>query len=386
MTTKALFSLAISLFAGEWQAAALPASSPVSPYTPPDYSAFTKSKFLTYANNASNHNWTNAPTLSISVNNYPLTATMDTGSTGIVIDAKYGFNASQLSKTCQIGHILYTSSNWLQEGYWCTTDVNIGGVVASALALVRTNATCCPDFNATTDGDRCKNPVDSCVCAGGCATSATRRNLSPGEPDSAFMARRQAVGSAYMGVGFARGNSTAAYNLFMNVKSIDGVAVDSTYRQGYVVTSTGVQLGITKASTVGFKAAKLALKPGSAAGSRNWDQPTAAVKIGSGNWINGTFLADTGIPNAYVLGDVAQKSGDEISIAVPGTTNPFGEVQFSAVPKANAGSLGTKNPVQPTWVGNRTAIGVNTGRKFYNKYDLLFDADGGYFGLREKSS
>ncbi|KAK6522650.1 hypothetical protein TWF281_002086 [Arthrobotrys megalospora] len=366
---------------------ALPVTPTENRYPVPSYCAFTESKFLPF-NNAGNENWKDAPTLSITVNGRPLVATMDTGSTGIVIDAKYGFNNTYLEKNCEIGHVFYTSSHWLQEGYWCTTDVDVGGVLTSALALIRTREVCCPTFK---EGDRCQNPEKACVCKGTCTTTVEqgileRNILEKDDGNGARIEARQTptVGKAYMGIGFARGNPPS-HNLFMNVKSIDGVPAGSKFRTGYVITSSGVWLGITKANTAGFSAVKLNLREGNADG-RDWGEPPCYVQVNGGDWTNGTFLADTGIPNAYVKGDIPNKEGNEIAIRIPDPTSPFGEVQFVSVPKSKAGTVGTENPMQPTWVGIRTVPGVNTGRRFYNGYDLYFDGDGGYFGLRKKSN
>ncbi|KAK6520225.1 hypothetical protein TWF506_000505 [Arthrobotrys conoides] len=369
---------------------ALPLTPTENPYPVPSYCPFTQTKFLPF-HNSKNQNWNDAPTLSITVNGLPLVATMDTGSTGIVIDSKYGFNTTYLKKNCEAGHIFYTSSHWLQEGYWCTTDVDVGGVVTSALALIRTNEVCCPNFSEA-DGNRCKTREKPCICSGTCTSAAVdqgtliRRILEEDEEMSRIEARQTAaVGKAYMGIGFARGNPPA-YNLFMNIKSIDGVPVTSSkFRTGYVINSTGVWLGITKANTVGFSAIKLNLRKENA-DNRDWGEPPCEVQINDGSWVNGTFLADTGIPNAYVRGDVPNKEGNKITISIPDSINPFGEVKFVSVPKSKAGSVGTENPMQPTWVGIRSVPGVNTGRKFYNGYDLYFDGDGGYFGLRKKSN
>ncbi|KAK6344904.1 hypothetical protein TWF718_006855 [Orbilia javanica] len=365
---------------------ALPLTPTGNPYPVPAYCPFTQSKFLPFYNTG-NQNWNDAPSLSITVNGRPLIATMDTGSTGIVIDAKYGFNTTYLQKNCEIGHVFYTSSHWLQEGYWCTTDVDVGGVVTSALALIRTNEVCCPKF---ADGHRCQTPEKACVCKGTCTSTVsegalTRRVLEEDEEVSKIEPRQTTtVGKAYMGIGFARGNPPS-HNLFMNIKSIDGVPVGSKFRTGYVINSTGVWLGITKANTAGFSAVKLNLREGNA-DNRDWAEPPCDVQINNGTWVTGTFLADTGIPNAYVKGDVANKEGNEITIRIPDPSTPFGEVKFISVPKAKAGTIGTENHMQPTWVGTRSIPGVNTGRKFYNGYDLYFDGDGGYFGLRKKSN
>ncbi|KAF3228895.1 hypothetical protein TWF191_002012 [Orbilia oligospora] len=388
-----------TLLAGQ-STEALPLTPTGNPHPVPAYCSFTQTKFLPYYNSG-NKKWNDAPTLSITVNGLPLIATMDTGSTGIVIDSKYGFNTTYLQKNCEIGHVFYSSSHWLQEGYWCTTDVDVGGVVTSALALIRTNEVCCPKFSESVDGNRCKIREKACVCKGTCTSTAdqsalTSRILEEDEEISKIEARQTttaAVGKAYMGVGFARGNPPS-HNLFMNIKSIDGVSVTtSKFRTGYVINSTGVWLGITKANTAGFSAVKLNLSEGNA-DNRDWGEPPCDVQINDGSWATGTFLADTGIPNAYVRGDVAHKEGNDITIRIPEPSNPFGEVRFVSVPKAKAGTIGTENPMQPTWVGVRSIPGVNTkltyeminrGRKFYNGYDLYFDGDGGYFGLRKKS-
>ncbi|EPS40095.1 hypothetical protein H072_6107 [Dactylellina haptotyla CBS 200.50] len=379
---KAAVLLTATLMAAR-EVQSLPATSSSDSYPVPDYCYFKQSKFLPFNNAGTNKNWADAPTLKIKVNNQPLIATMDTGSTGIVIDAKYGFNTTDLEKNCEIGHVFYTSSHWLEEGYWCTTNVDIGGVVTSAMALIRTGEVCCPDFNEATDAHRCQKASKSCICSGTCASKKSGIEIEDNEGE-AELAVRQTVGKAYMGVGFARGNPPS-HNLFMNITSIDGVPVDSTYRHGYVINSTGVWLGVTKANTAGFNAVKLNLRE-SAADERDWGEPPCAVQINDGVWRVGTFLADTGIPNAYVRGNTSHTEGDRITIEIPDNSGAFGEAKFLSVPTSKAGTIGTDNLMQPTWVGTRSIAGVNTGRRFYNGYDLFFDGDGGYFGLRKKAT
>ncbi|KAF3934183.1 hypothetical protein ABW20_dc0105508 [Dactylellina cionopaga] len=279
---------------------------------------------------------------------------MDTGSTGLVIDHSIGFNLTEIknSKDCWAGHVFYTSSNWLQLGYWCNnTEVNIGGVTATAAALIKTQEICCPNF-AKQGGEEnaCLDPGNVCVCNKNCSKS--KRDSLPATK----------LPTAYMGIGFARGN-LPWYNLFLNVNAIDGVPVDSTtHRQGYVINSTGVWLGLTGANTEGFNAVKLDLRSSKGGPvSRDWAEPPCAVQINDGVWQAGTILADTGINNSYVKGNTSHlMPKDKITIAITDSSSALGEVQFDFVPYSERKTIHTENPVQPTWVGNRSVYGVNT--------------------------
>ncbi|KAF3939129.1 hypothetical protein ABW19_dt0202207 [Dactylella cylindrospora] len=365
-----------------------PTNGGSTPYQVPDYSAYKASKFIPWIN-TDNKNWDQAPVVKITINGYVLNATVDTGSTGIVIKGKYGPSQTYMEENCEIGHVFYTSSHWLQEGYWCTQEVNVSGVITEAVALVRTSEVCCPNFKEEVDGHRCVDRKDSCVCKKTCKD--TKRAAEP-EPEPEYGTDLQdrdllpradeAVDTAYMGVGFDRGNPPT-HNLFMHVKSIDGVAVDKSYCHGYVITNAGIHMGITPSNTKNFKAYKLNLRS-DANDTRDWAEPPSAVQINNNPWRAGTFLADTGIPWGYVRGNGTHKEGDNITIMIPNSLEPFAVFDIVSIPTSKSGTGAGTNLLQPTWVGTRSVAGINSGRKFYNGYDLYFDGDNGYFGLKKK--
>ncbi|KAK6331817.1 hypothetical protein TWF718_002358 [Orbilia javanica] len=59
--------------------------------------------------------WVDPPKLNITVAGVPITATVDTGSTGLVASINLFPNVT-FTKTVPT-HIFYTSSHWLEEGY-----------------------------------------------------------------------------------------------------------------------------------------------------------------------------------------------------------------------------------------------------------------------------
>ena len=281
---------------------------------------------------------------------------MDTGSTGIVVSAEH-YEPGPGDTNEGPGRIFYNSSGRVLHGTYYTTDVEIlhDDDRPAATARVRVLR------------------VDSITCM------ANARDCEP---------RSRPRGVAFMGVGFDRRaaqgteGSTEPHNPFVNLVSLASGAPASSIRPGYIVTRTGIHLGMSEALTRNFAFVKLSARgTTSASGLDQWNAAPLTVSV-DGVSGTGTMLPDTGInymflsppPGSPVARGERVPAGTRIDIALPG---PGGPGAFYQVAVGDRG-----NPMQPerVVVVRDPGVFVNTGRMFFEGFDYLYDAAGGYVG------
>jgi hypothetical protein len=179
-----------------------------------------------------------------------------------------------------------------------------------------------------------------------------------------------------LGVGFGRGTRTEsapAYNPFLNLTEM----VAGTMRRGYIIGRGGLSLGLTESNFTGTWTMQPLTNAGTpAAGTHNdWMMLAGGFVVGSDVKHSGRVLIDTGLLNMIVedgslpsRGQVAD--GTAMAIALGSVSYRF--------------STGDGGAQTPTRVNYARAHGtfVNTGLRALGHFDLLFDADGGYLGLR----
>jgi hypothetical protein len=307
----------------------------------------------------------------------PPPVVMDTGSTGVVISAAdlVGWSADRV-KTYPRGWEFLSSSKRLWVGHWIPYTVSFldpsGAELARAKVpiLVVDTELNCPGYDVKTSPGTCAAPK---------ATISMPKGI------------------AYMGVGFGReGNGqtqgTPEKNPLLNLSAIDGRPIaPATYRRGYVVTRDGVHVGLTPANSGGFRFVKLGAQ--GPHGPLDWPQAPMQVAAGGLPAQPGALLIDTGIPTMYLgvadpaalqtrtqtnNNDKAQSKvladGQAVTITVP--TQPATTLAFTT---------GQGDAIAPTQVLVNSPMPtafVNTGRRALRGFDVLFDADGGWFGLR----
>ena len=216
-----------------------------------------------------------------------------------------------------------------------------------------------------------------------------------------------------MGVGFGREHDgqpqgTPDKNPLLNITSIDGKPVQpGTMRSGYILTPQGVHVGLTPAKTSGFAYTKL-----SCSQPRDCSQAPICVAVDGSSCAQGSVLVDTGIPQMYLsvppgvpvrtqsvpdpsnraLQICALRNGSRVTVRF-GAPNAIAFYSFVVaqspaqptqptlvlLPPSTAGSPPACVP--PSGAPGRPAF-VNTGGNFLQGFDVLFDADGGLFGLR----
>ncbi len=313
--------------------------------------------YLPFPNGTISPGNANTPLVHLQLNGgLPVGYGMDTGSTGIVVSANYYVPAPG-DVDGGPGQIVYSSSGRKLNGTYYTTDVAILSNAMTPVATARvqvlrvTSITCVP------------NPRDC------------RENPNPQDV-------------AYMGIGFHRGSGSATgpqipRNPFVNLTSLASGAPVETVRPGYVVTRTGVHLGISSAITENFAFVKLAPDTqASTPTSPQWNTPPLDVTAG-GKTGSGTILVDTGIdymfltppPGSTLATGQNAPSGTPIELYLPGRSTPQPASYHFEVDQSG-------DFLKPASVAvvSGDATFVNTGRMFLTGFDYLYDAVGGYVG------
>ena len=295
--------------------------------------------------------------------------TMDTGSTGLALtaDSIPGYSL-EMAARYPIGWEYLSSSGFLWVGHLIPMDVvfrdSSGGTVTATVPVLAV------EREAICPGDTYKGGP---ACPG--------IELRPAAPRI-----------RYMGVGFGRENDGQPYatpdrNPFLNITRIgDAPVPPGRMRSGYIVTAAGVHVGLTPENTRGFALAPLTLRPGFQ-DPRDWAEATMCVSVNDSPCASGTLLTDTGIDYMFLTlppgtaVDTAAggrlRDSSRVTVRVPATGDIAGSYTFTV------GEAG--NPAAPCHVSltrPKPAAFVNTGEHFFRAFDVLFDADGGWFGLR----
>ena len=283
---------------------------------------------------------------------------MDTGSTGIVVAADH-YEPGPGDTNDGPGQLTYSSSGRVLHGTHYTTDVDILNNDDTPAATARVQVL----------------RVERIACL------RNARNCQPNEHPR---------GTAFMGIGFDRrgaqgGNQgvEAPRNPFVNLTSLASGASTSSIRPGYIVTRTGIHLGMTPELTRTFAFVKLSSKnTNSIGGLPQWNAAPLTVSV-DGQLGSGTSLPDTGINYMFLSPPTGTSltrgervpEGANIQIWLPGQdARAAAFYQFTVGDRAN--------PLQPQRVEvvRDAGVFVNTGRMFFEGFDYLYDAVGGYVG------
>ncbi|MDB5296565.1 MAG: hypothetical protein JWO31_2548 [Phycisphaerales bacterium] len=350
--------LAASLVA----AAASPASAagpeaaptpPASQAAAPDFSTSKQSVRVPFARPVDFDKLT-AMRVRVSLNGGPPTTFLvDTGSVGVIVSAK---EVPNIDPNAPPGSITYSSSGISLEGVW--TPVTIAFLDAK---------------------DEHGKPPTAVVPV----LAAKERKVAPGAVNGG-KAKGSTDPKVYMfGIGFGRGKeSHPERNPFVNLKEMQA----ATMRRGYTITRDGFTLGLTPAvAKPDFLYQKLkertvspettAMKPG----LKDWESPRGSVTINGEAGPEGTVLLDTGLTNMMV-GKVGLPEQTDVSDGAPVTVNLMDgrlHYDFQVGDAANP-----TTPRRVTLLKRTEGATLNTGLKAFAAFDYLYDAEGGYLGLR----
>jgi hypothetical protein len=317
-------------------------------------------------------------------NAHPMfSVTMDTGSVGIVVGSDY-FTPPGTSDPSFIGpgSETLTSSGVIFTGYWYKATVNLYNVSTIAAqstvpVMAVTNVSCQPDARACT----------------------------PGTGHDAH----------YFGIGFGGGagqpQGTPDKNAFLNVTKITGNGLLPS--PGYILSTQGVQIGLTSINTQGF--AMIKLEPLLAPDSTQWQTPPASASVltdwqharatitVNGRSGSGGILFDTGVTTAFLTPPIGVTpmtgkgpsgaecngskppscavSGTKVQVSLSNQLIPVASWNYTV--GANNGSQGG-NPVSPFAVSveqNGPSF-LNATVRFLQAFNYLYDAANGFIGLK----
>jgi hypothetical protein len=325
------------------------------------YDAFDQTAFLAYLNAPDvGADLTRPPRLRISFGGRSYAVVMDTGSTGIVVSADKIPNIDRL-QSLGPGRLTYSSSGRIMIGRWVMTPVTIMGRNGTSIAAA-------PVPVLAVDRVECMERARRCA------------------------PREDPRGISMLGIGFARrgdhqAQSGPAKNPFLHVATVNG-AKAQRLRSGYLVTRTGVFVGLTAANTQGgFAYVKLARA------EDDWAATPVCVSVNAVTPAAcGTLLMDTGVTAMYLTVPATQApdamltsngrsqtliDGSKLTISVPTEASPQALYSFTV------GASG--NPLAPSALNLVSRVRppfVNTSVHFLNGFDYLYDADGGFVGFR----
>jgi uncharacterized protein with beta-barrel porin domain len=327
--------------------------------------------FVPYENGTSGPMAGNSPTINLGFGNSTASTsfTMDTGSTGIVASTDL-FQPGPDAVNLGPGSQTYSSSGVIEVGTWYTATQNIydsqGNLVATADAPVLqvTSIKCEPN-------------------ARNCTATDHPTHVSN------------------MGIGFAReasdpAHKTPNYNAFLNLTSVAGPngtlePVPADWHNGYVVTPTGIYLGLTSANTANGAMVKLLPDAvNSLPGLPEWKPAPMMISL-NGSTSSGNVLMDTGLTTGYLSdpsytgsfaqcpgkegGDKCLPSGSMVALSLPGQAHPAAYYTFT-VDQSN-------DPMQPNGgvvVDDNAVKLFNTSVSVLNGISFFYDEENGFIG------
>ncbi|HWJ73372.1 MAG TPA: hypothetical protein VNX29_09425 [Kaistia sp.] len=344
MTTRSYRTAAVAAVTLAMFASSLPAFADDRP----DYERYKSGVFMRYLN-AEGSEITKTPSIGLSFGERVLHATLDSGSTGVVVAASFIPNFDQLPVLGD-GKLTYTSSGRVMLGSWVTTPLTLSGKDGASV---------------TTE----PMPV---LAVTRVACLETARDCRPSDDPRDI---------AMVGIGFGRegdrqGQSTPDKNPVLRV------AAEGEQRKGYILTAEGIHVGLTRENTRGdYRFLKLERQ----ADLPDWKGVPACISLsGQVPPACGSMLVDTGVGAMFMTVPPSQAASgplpDGTPVAILLGTDAASEPLYSF----NSGDM---SPITPSTVhldvSDKPPF-VNTSFHFLNGFDVLYDADGGYAGFRKR--
>jgi hypothetical protein len=202
-------------------------------------------------------------------------------------------------------------------------------------------------------------------------------------------------GVAMLGVGFGREHDGQEQSTPDKNPFLAPTASGERHQRGYIVTRTGIRVGLTASDTAdGFAFVKLAPN---AKYVGDWAAAPVCITVdGKLPAACGASLVDTGVTGMYITlpatlaagktgnngkGEMTLADGTRLGFAFPGK-DPEKPIESAGYGFAVGG---TGNSLAPDFLVLNTVRPqpfVNTSVRFLNGFDYLYDADGGMVGYR----
>jgi len=275
-----------------------------------------------------------------------------------------------------------SSSDKLYAGIWVPTDIVFPDATPTITArvpiLAATSVTTCSSWENVV--------LPGCTC-----------NTVP-----APVVTPNPSGIRLMGIGFGRqpdgqpqGNPDK--NPILNVVRIGTLDLvpTSSFRNGHIITRTGIDVGLTAANMARFAAKTIELeRPPVWSDPRDWLPVPACITAGSGTCFQGAGLIDTGVNQSYMhTYDISPRparttfpyldAGVQIHWKF-GASAPYAVSEDITVGDASDIVNGITPWKVSLWihnVGTPRVPRVNTGRHLLRKWNVAFDAIGGHFAF-----
>lgn len=345
------------------------------------YDAYSESYIVPYAAPVGfgQGGLTQGLTMNLQVGGKNQTMLLDTGSRGIVLSKDQ--LPPEFPTRGRSGSVFYWSSGRRISGKWINTTVTFpdaiderthkpASVRATLPILVASSATC---------------------------VAAPKGQIYPNHCDNPGVTDHNPTGIHMMGIGFDRtghGDTpnnnrwNQQYNPFLN---LDGMRSERI-RAGYILSPHGVKLGLTAENT-GSNYAFQKLIPTGLKQVRHsppdWQAPLGSVTLNGISYAVGQAVLDTGI-NDMLLSLPGQPASGVLTAGTlalsllysngrVGYTFNVGDSQNPVTPNSV-----TWSPLQPgRWSESRKIrTFLNTGMHALNAFDFLYDATGGFVGLK----
>jgi len=321
--------------------------SGTTPPAPSSYGSFNQSYTVPWVGSPDFANLRRTLKVDVSVNGGTVSPfTVDTGSVGVVVPAS---EVPNIPPGAPAGELTYSSSGLQLTGVWVSLPVRFPHAV---------NAT---GANAPAEATVPVLAVTSSKCLGGGVNSHGCTGAIP----------------HMLGVGFGRGpNRPPTYNPLLNLTEMAA----GTMRRGYIIGRQGLTLGLTQSNATGaWTMQQLASAGPPKEGAHNdWNTPAGGFQLGTGPTLSGRVLIDTGLLDMIVEGDGLPASG--MVPAGTAMTINVGDLHYSFA----VGDRGAQTPIGVHQAKAANGTFVNTGLRALGHFDLLYDADGGFLGLRSE--
>jgi hypothetical protein len=147
--------------------------------------------------------------------------------------------------------------------------------------------------------------------------------------------------------------------------------------QGYIIGSSGIDVGLTPLNTEGFNFIDLQRNDENS----DWVQPMGSVGLQDGFSVDLPILVDTGL-SEMILWLAAAERPPSLASFVRFPAGVAVTIAASPILKYSFVTGGSSNPMAPPFVEWRNGNGINTGRNILAGADYLYDAAVGLVGIR----